>query len=142
MEIMLEGIVSNKDVQAAKEGRIYPHVICGVDVYRRPEIAIEDNVEIYKSRPLPFKISFANGMFDKPDMFFSGRHYQVIHLLDLEEYDPQSTVADLRARMMELKAKGAGFLKENVLEQEDGDTAYVLTPLTDSEMDQLMKPTS
>jgi hypothetical protein len=130
MEIVLEGVVSNELVKAATEGRIYPHAICGVDLYRRPEIAVEDGVEIDQSRPCPWA----------DDMFFSGRHYRIIHLLDSDEYDLQSTVADLRAKMIELKSRGTGFLNNDVLEQEDGDTAYVLTPLYDSELDELMKP--
>lgn len=130
MEIVLEGIVSGELVRAATEGRVYPHAVCGVDVYRRPEIATEDDVEIDRSRPCTWD----------DGMFFSGRHYRVIHLLDFDEYDPQSTVADLRARMKELKVKGAGFLDDDILEQEDRDTAYVLTPLYGSEMDELMKP--
>lgn len=30
----------------AAEGNIFPHVVCGVDVYRRKEIAVEDQVQI------------------------------------------------------------------------------------------------
>ncbi len=127
MIIKLEGLVSDEIVKIATEGRCFPHAICGVNVYRRPEIATEDEVEIDRSRPCAWA----------DDMFFSGRHYQVIHLLNLDEYDPQSTIPELRARMMQLKAKGAGFIDEDVLEQKDGDTAYVLTPLSDSEWTKL-----
>ncbi len=139
MKIKLEGVVSNELVGAATEGRIYPYAVCGVDVYRRPEIALEDGVEIDRSRKLPFTVPLATGRVHKPEMFFSGRYYRVIHLLDSDDYDPQSTVADLRSRMMELEARGTGLLDEEFLEQEDGDTAYVLTPLYDSELAELMK---
>ena len=129
MEIVLEGIIPNEIVKEAKEGKIHPYVVCGVDVYRTPEIAAEDKVELDKSKPCKWNI----------DMFFSGRHYRVLHLLDSDEYDPQSTIADLRSRIMELKAKGTNFLLEDVLEQDDWDTAYVLTPLYDSELSELLK---
>lgn len=139
MKIVLDTIIPKELVKVAIDGKIYPYVVCGVDVYRRPEIAVKDRVGIDQSRPFPFKIPLATGMRHESDMFFSNRHYRVIHLLDSENYDTQLTVADLRTRVIQLKAKGAGLLNGVILEQEDGDTAYVLTPLHNSELSQLMR---
>ncbi len=142
VEIELEGIVSSETIELARKGEIYPHLICGVDVYRTPEIAEEDGVEIDRSRPYFSMTGEAKPHFLSPEtgMYFSGRYYRVINLLDLEDYDPHTTVSEVKERMKELKAKGAGFLTEKVLEVEDSDAAYVLTPLTDEEMSELMKP--
>jgi hypothetical protein len=129
MKIVLEGIVSDKTVTVAREGKISPYITVGVDVYRRPEIAIEDEIKIDETRPC----FYAQGMF------FSARYFEVIHLLDDEKYDSHSTIGEVKVRMKDLRAQGTGLLTAENLAHEDEDTAYVLTPLTDSELKELTK---
>ncbi len=137
MKIVIEGIIESEIVESAKKGEIYPHVICGVDLYRTKEAALEDEAKIDLSRPFPFEINSATGLYLTREMYFSNRHYRILHLLNQEEYDPQTTIADVIDRMKELQAKGAGFVSKDVLEQEDVDTAYVLTPLDVTELKEL-----
>ena len=139
MEIALEGILSAELVEKAK-GQNMNYLVCGVDVYRRPEIAAEDNVSIDQSRRLPFEfLGTLHFVRNRPEMFFSGRHYRIISLDGLNEYDPYTTIADAKGRLNELQVDGFGFLIEEHLEIEDGEVAYVLTPLTDQEMDKLIR---
>src|SRR3989344_4084109 len=104
------------------------YVVCGVDVYRTPEIAADDGVEIDTSKK--FRL---HGL---PDMFFSGRHYRIIHH-NSNFYDAQTSIPDLREALIELQPDRVSVLVRRVLEQNDTDTAYVLTPLSDSELDEL-----
>jgi len=134
MEITLEGVVSREIIEAAEKGKIYPHLVCGVDVYMRPEIAAQDGLEINQSKPYPMKKNISLSEV----IFFSDRYYRIIHLLDPDKYDSQTTITDVRNRMKEIQAKGAGFLKHSVIEQENKDAAYVLTPLSDQEYQELI----
>ena len=127
MGIILEGLVSNEMREDAKEGTINPYAVCGVDVYRRPEIAEEDGMGIDESRVCKWA----------DHLYFSGRHYRIIHLLDSNEYDTRSTIAELKGRLKELNARGAEFLRRSILEQCDVNTAYVLTRLSADELSEL-----
>ncbi|MBI2125572.1 hypothetical protein HYU08_03380 [Candidatus Woesearchaeota archaeon] len=139
MEIALEGILSAELVEKASRQNMN-YLVCGVDVYRRPEIAAENNISIDRSRRLPFEFpGTLHFVRNRPEMFFSGRHYRIISLDDLNEYDPYTTIADVKGRLRELQVDGFGFLIEEYLEIEDGEVAYVLTPLTDQEMDKLIR---
>ena len=130
MNICPAGIIESNIVNAARAGKIFPHMVCGVDVYKRPETALEDNGQIDQLK------SYS----PESDMFFSGRHYRIIHLLDPDEYDPRSTIAEVKNQARQLRMRGAGVLLHDVLEQQDRDVAYVLTPLRDAELVELLKP--
>lgn len=136
MEILLEGIISrevSREVQEkAKNGEIYPHLICGVDLYLDRDVAERDGEKIDESRPCP----------EVRSMFFTGRHYRVIDLRDLEDYIPLGDIEEVRDYLVRLAEKpdGVNALREPVLEQEDGESAFMLTPLDDVEMGILKYP--
>ena len=132
MEISLEGTVSKEVQEKAKSGEIFPHLVCGVDVYLNRDVAERDNQEIDESRQCPWDCS----------MFFWNRHYRIIDLRDPEDYNPCSDIEEVRDKLVRMKEKKGGInvLHEPMLEQEDGESAYVLTPLDDVELGVLKYP--
>lgn len=140
LEIFLGGFSGL--AESAREGNIFPYVVCGVDVYRSPEAAIEDRTEIEISKPLSASLTDTAGLHFtaiNTGLFFSGRHYRIVHLLDLEEYDSCSDIAEVKERIKKLRVEGSGLLKGSYLESLDTDCAYVLTPLNEGELEELMK---
>ncbi|GEM_PF-6797587 len=131
MEFELEGIISRELIAKAERGEISPYVVCGVDVYKTPEAAREEDSNIDRQRPCVYA----------EEMFFSDRHYRIIHLLDEteEEYDPRIDIGDIKNRLKQLKAKRIGFLNRDYLEEDDDEVLYVLTPLTHEEEAELLK---
>ncbi|HIJ11598.1 TPA: hypothetical protein HA278_06070 [Candidatus Woesearchaeota archaeon] len=127
MELIYEGFVTNEIQEAAKQGDIFPHMVCGIDTYLPPNEG--QNVDLDMARPCP----------RNDRKFFAGRGYRIFHLRDPDEYDPHSTIPELRERLIELGAKGAGFLEETLLESDDSFVAYMATPLTEEEMKTLMR---
>lgn len=125
MKLTLLGLVAPEIEEAARKNEIYRHLVCGVEVYKRLDSCAEEEISSLDTQRILSNISL--------NMFFGNRHYRVIHLTDPELYDPQSTLKDLGERIRELRIKGIGTLKEYILEQEDIDTAYVLTPLNEPE---------
>lgn len=140
MEIVLENSVfSEKTMGEVRDGEIYPYIVVGVDVYRTLECAGEDGVDIDLNRPLIIRDSQGLKGVHDPTMYFSGRHYRIINLENENDYNPQSTIYDSKQRLKELGAIGCSVLDEDILEQVDLNSGYVLTPLYESEMNELKK---
>lgn len=129
MEIELEGVVSPGVKEAVERGELPPHIICGVDVYMTPESAAEDGSVVNESRPCIYNRT----------MFFSSRHYRIIAARDGEDYRPCGTVEEIVLTAKKMGIRGAALLSQDVVEQDDGSAAYVLTPLDDIEMAVLMR---
>ena len=143
MDVIIGGGLNSIDYseleEKANENDIHPHLVVGVDVYRSLSAAKEDKVEVDKGKQLFITNSYNEKLFIHPPVYFSGRHYRIINLKDCEEYDSQSTILDLKNRLKEIGARGMSVINGDVLEQSDINSGYVLTPLYESELEELMK---
>ena len=132
MEISLEGTISKEVQEMARRGEVYPYLVCGVDLYVNRDAAGRDCAEIDESRQCPWDLS----------LFFTGRHYRIVDLRNPGNYSPCSSIDDVRDNLVRLNVQESGVntLREPVFELEDGESAYVLTPLDDVELRVLQHP--
>ena len=119
-------------------GKIPRYIVCGVDLYRSKQCAEEDRASIDESKPLELRLINLRDWLDQ-DQFFSNRHYCITDLFDPEDYNPQTTIADV-IKELKLKKSSCGLVNvicREVVEQTGDDATYILTPLTEAELKEL-----
>jgi hypothetical protein len=139
MEIQMYSLIPQELRMVAERGDIEPYVVGGVDVYRTKKAAQEDCAEIDITRLFPEELRVRQRLIIISPLFFSGRHYRVIDLRNEDEYLPQTTISELRDYLREQNIGLVGLLSKEVLESLDADSAYVLTPLVETELEELIR---
>ncbi len=105
--------------------KTFTYALYGVDVYRSPDCAIEDNVYIDLTRPCDVN----------KRLFFSGRFLTVLNCQEPDEECFFSSVQELKSEFNNIKF---GYLcNRTVIQTGDTDIAYIASPLTETEINDL-----
>ena len=136
MEFEFEGTVSREALEDAQKGRIARYLVCGTEVYVSEESAKQEERSYDRDKPLHIKDAAGLAFTMKATYYFSSRFFRVIDLLNADDYKPASNIREVMD-CLPSSLERVSLLHESQIEFEDGDTAFVLTPLTKEEFEGL-----
>jgi len=140
VKIMIMEIHNPKEIFEKIRRKSSQYLIVGVDLYRTHKCALEDKAKLDTSRPYSYTFGATFFCADRTNYFHSGRFLEVIDLVDKTgaTYLPCNDAKEAKKILMCRRANKFSVLNKEVVEDADVDRAYVLTPLTERELSELL----